>query len=173
MIVSPSPNMRHQDISFELSGAIYTYLKETGSGKGYSAPADVHLSINDVVQPDILVVLKEHLEIVQQRGIFGAPDLVVEILSPSSMETDFLRKSRLYERYGVCEYWIVNPEREMVSVQTLDGDRFVLSGELGRDDTLRSSVLDGFALELSVLFPAQMDKSAQEAIEESESTNDE
>lgn len=163
LIVSPSPTMWHQEISFELAGAISAYLKQSGAGKGYLAPADVHLSSHDVVQPDILVVLREHLDIVQKRGIFGAPDLVVEILSPSTLTNDFLRKSKLYERFGVKEYWIVNPESQIVSVQTLDGDRFVIAGEYGRDDTLRSTVLDGFALALLGIFPKQADESANES----------
>jgi Uma2 family endonuclease len=173
LIVSPSPSMRHQDISFELAGAIYAYLKQSGAGKGYSAPADVHLSPHDVVQPDILVVLRGHLGIVQKNGIFGAPDLVVEILSPSSIETDFLRKSKLYERSGVREYWIVNPESEIVSVQTLEGDRFVVAGDYGRNDTLTSTVLDGFTLDLTSIFPDTRTELAPTTQEDSQSANDE
>ena len=71
LFVSPSPNSRHQRVSFELSGALYVFLKQTGMGFGFSAPADVHLSPNDVVQPDILVVLRERVDIIQNRGIFG------------------------------------------------------------------------------------------------------
>lgn len=172
LIVSPSPTPRHQRVSFQLSGALYVFLDRTGLGEGFAAPADVHLSSNDVVQPDILVVLRDNAEIVTQRGIFGSPDLVIEILSPSSTETDFLRKSRLYERHGVREYWIVNPENQMVSVQALDGDRFVIAGEYSRDDTLTSSVLEGFELALSMLFPKQADESTQEATEEPLRTDD-
>lgn len=172
LIVSPSPNSRHQRVSFELSGALYVFLKQTGLGQGFSAPADVHISSTDVVQPDVFVVLRERDDIIQVRGIFGAPDLVVEILSPSSMETDFLRKSRLYEQYGVREYWIVDPEREIVSVQTLDGDRFVITGEYGRNDHMQSTVLDGFELELSAIFPVIESESEQPAIKDNLPTND-
>ena len=172
LIVSPSPNSRHQRVSFELSGALYVFLKQTGLGQGFSAPADVHLSSTNVVQPDVFVVLRERSDIVQERGVFGAPDLVVEILSPSSMETDFLRKSRLYEQYGVREYWIVNPERETVSVQTLDGDRFVLTGEYVRSDVLHSAVLEGFELQLSTIFPETKPELTQPAIEEKTPTHD-
>ena len=89
------------------------------------------------------------------------------------METDFLRKSKLYERFGVREYWIVDPEREIVSVQTLDGDRYVITGEYGRNDTMQSTVLDGFALELSTIFPETKSESVTPPIEESQPTNDE
>jgi Uma2 family endonuclease len=173
LIVSPSPNMWHQEISFELAGAIYEYLKQSDVGKGYTAPADVHLSAHDVVQPDILVVLREHLEIVQRKGIIGAPDLVIEILSPSSIRLDYLRKSKLYEQYGVREYWIVDPESEIVSVQILEGDRFVIAGEYSRSDTLTSNVLDGFTLDLASIFPEATNDSAQSLKEELQPTNDE
>jgi Uma2 family endonuclease len=153
LIVSPSPSIRHQRVSFELAGALYLYLKQSGAGEGYSAPTDVSLSPNDVVQPDILVVLREHQNIVVEQGIFGAPDLVIEILSPSSTATDFLRKSHLYERFGVPEYWIVDPVGESVVIQTLQDGRYVAGQELGVDDMLRSSVLDGFEVELATIFP--------------------
>ncbi len=103
-------------------------------------------------------------------AIAGAPDLVIEILSPSSIETDFLRKSKLYERSGVREYWIVNPEGETVSVQSLDGDRFVIAGEYRREDTLHSSVLEGFELELASIFPKTVD--APNLEKETQPTND-
>jgi Uma2 family endonuclease len=153
LIVSPSPNSRHQRISFELAGALYLYLKQGGDGVGFSAPSDVHLSPTDVVQPDIRVVLREHQSIILDQGIYGAPDLVVEVLSPSSAATDFLRKSHLYERFGVPEYWIVDPIRESVIVQTLVDGHYAVGQELGRDDTLRSTVLDGFELGLATIFP--------------------
>ncbi|MCO5220673.1 MAG: Uma2 family endonuclease [Thermomicrobiales bacterium] len=173
LIVSPSPNTRHQRVAFELTGALYAFLKGTGFGYGFSAPMDVRLSPSDVVQPDRFVVLRQHQEIIQESAIVGAPDLVIEILSPSSIENDFLRKSRLYERSGVREYWIVNPDGETVSVQTLEGDRYVLAGEYSRGDTLCSAVLEGFELDVSAIFPELIDASAQPVAKESQAANDE
>lgn len=173
LIVSPSPSFRHQRVSFKLTSALDAYLSTTGNAQGVAAPMDVYLSRSDLVQPDLLVVINERAEIIQERGIMGAPDLVVEILSPSSIETDFLRKSKLYERYGVREYWIVNPESETVSVQTLDGDRFVIAGEYSRNDTLASTVLDGFSLDLALIFPETTSESTQTSQEETQPTNDE
>lgn len=92
-------------------------------------------------------------------------------LSPSSIETDFLRTSKLYERFGVKEYWIVNPEGETVSVQTLEGDRFLLTGEYGRDDRLHSTVLDRFELELATIFPRTAGES--DSTKESQAIDDE
>lgn len=169
LIVSPSPTYRHQRVSMKLGTALDRYLTKSNVGESLAAPMDVYLSLHDVVQPDLLVVLNEHTEIIQNHGIMGAPDLVIEILSPSSIETDFLRKSRLYERFGVQEYWIVNPEGETVSVQTRDEDRFVLTGEYGRDDTLRSRLLDDFALDLASIFPMTTVGSAASTTEQPES----
>ncbi len=173
LIVSPSPSYRHQRASFKLGSALDTFLTDTGVGQAVAAPMDVYLSPNDVVQPYLLVVLEGRAEIIQNRGIMGAPDVVIEIVSPSSIETDFLRKSKLYELYGVREYWIVNPESQMVSVQTLHDDRFEITGEYSHDDLLTSSVLEGFELAVSVLFSKPAAESAQKAIEEPQPANDE
>ena len=170
LIVSPSPTYRHQRVSMKLGTALDSYLSDRPTGVVIAAPMDVYLSRNDVVQPDLLVVLDERSEIIEERGIMGAPDLVIEILSPSSMVHDFLRKTQLYERYGVREYWIVNPESEIVSVQVLDGDRYVVTGEYGREDTVPSAVLDGFELPLSVLFPERSEEPTKEG---SQPANDE
>ena len=171
LFVSPSPTFFHQRVSIKLSSALDAYLTSTSAGQAVAAPMDVHLSANDVVQPDLLVVLNVNEGIIHKHGIVGPPDLVVEILSPSSIETDFLRKSKLYERFGVREYWIVNPEGATVSVQTLEENRYVLTGEFGRDDILRSSVLDGFELALATIFPLSSDES--DPAKETASTDDE
>lgn len=166
LIVSPSPTFRHQQVSMKLGNALDTFLSRENVGVAVAAPMDVRLSNHDVVQPDLLVVLHGKMARIESRGVIGAPDLVVEILSPSSIETDFLRKAKLYEQSGVREYWIVNPESEMVSVQLLEDDRFALAGEFGRGDTLRSTVLEGFELEIASIFPQPIDAPAQETTEE-------
>jgi Uma2 family endonuclease len=171
LYVSPSPTFFHQRVSFKLTSALDAYLTSTSAGQAVAAPMDVHLSANDVVQPDLLVVLNDNKQIIHKHGIVGPPDLVIEILSPSSMETDFLRKSKLYERSGVREYWIVNPEGATVSVQTLEGDRYVLTGEFSREATLRSKVLDDYELKLATIFPTPSDES--DLAKESASINDE
>jgi Uma2 family endonuclease len=166
LILSPSPRVRHQQVSYQLSVVLGEYIASRGNAQALAAPMDVHLSPNDVVQPDLLVVLAVRADIIEDRGIMGAPDLVIEILSPSSYANDFLRKSRLYEQHGVREYWIVDPESETVSVQTLDGDRYAIGDELGRDDELRSQVLDGFVLPLASIFLTHADKPGQQSPDE-------
>ncbi len=172
LIVSPSPTYRHQRVSFKLTSVLDAHLSATGNGQAVAAPMDVHLSSNDVVQPDLLVVLNGQSGIIQDHGIWGAPDLVIEILSPSSISNDFLRKSKLYERFGVREYWIVNPESATVSVQTLDGERYALSVDFGPGDTLTSAVLDGFTLDVALIFPDTKTEVTQTTQEEAQPTND-
>lgn len=171
LIVSRSPRYRHQQVSFQLSLVLGGYIAMRGNAQAVAAPMDVHLSPNDVVQPDLLMVFDERADIIQDRGIMGAPDLVIEILSPPSTRTDFLKKSKLYERFGVREYWIVDPEEETVSVQTLEGDRYVLTGDYVRGDTLRSTVLDGFECELAKIFPNPAGES--DSTKEPQPSNDE
>ncbi len=171
LVVSPSPTYRHQQVSFRLSLVLGEYIAAHGNAQAVAAPMDVHLSPNDVVQPDLLVVLAERADIIHDRGIMGAPDLVIEILSPSSTRTDYLTKSKLYERFGVPEYWIVDPDSETVSVQTLEDDRYVLTGDYVRGDTLHSTVLDGFEFELAKIFPARAGES--DSTKEAQPTNGE
>ncbi len=157
LFVSPSPTYRHQFVSMKLGNALDAYLTSTNAGTVIAAPMDVYLSEHDVVQPDLLVVLNARTDIIQDRGIAGAPDLVVEIVSPSSATTDYLRKSKLYERNGVQEYWIVDPVAATMSVQRLTDGSFVLEAELDRNDTVRSSLLGDFDLDLSLIFLASQE----------------
>ena len=153
LIVSPSPSTRHQHVLLELASALRSYLANQQSGRIYVAPLDVRLSFYDVVQPDLLVVLDDRKEIVQEHGIVGPPNLVVEILSPSSKTTDRVDKAALYASSGVQEYWIVDPMVETVTVYGLDGDRFAPSATLKRSADLYSVVLQGFVLDLDTIFP--------------------
>lgn len=155
LFVSPSPTSRHQVVLTQLTTWLNLHVIQSELGRVIVAPMDVHLSVNDVVQPDLLVVLNENKEIIRAHGIVGAPDLVVEILSPSTMTADFIRKAKLYALHGVREYWIVDPIGQTVIVQTLDGDRYILVNEFGRGDTLGSPLLDTLALDPALIFPEE------------------
>ena len=169
LIVSPSPSTRHQRISNRLNRALEAYLDSTGSGEVFYAPLDVRLSFYDVVQPDLLVVLDDRREIIQEQGIAGPPNLVVEILSPSSKMTDRVDKAALYARSGGEEYWIVDPIDETVTVYGLDGDRFAPSATLERNEDLYSVVLAEFVLDLDTIFPEAAAANASESNEKPES----
>ena len=117
--VVPAPSIRHQTISANIGEILRGFVRKGGLGTVLWAPTDVVLSPESVVQPDILFVSNERREIITKDNISGAPDLVIEILSPSTAERDRELKLALYTRYGVREYWIVDPEDSTVQVMDL------------------------------------------------------
>lgn len=134
-VVSPSPVVRHQRISRRLLTAIDAYLAAQPVGEVFDAPFTTILSNFDVVEPDLLYVAHERRAILDKGDwARGAPSLVIEILSPLSRKTDEVLKRRLYERVGVDEYWVVDPELDLVKVYRREADRFVRAAELTRED---------------------------------------
>jgi Uma2 family endonuclease len=152
--VTPSPNTRHQSVSFKLSAAFAAFLKTHRLGKAFAAPFDVVLSDEDIVEPDLLFVSAARSAIITDKNIQGPPDLVVEILSETSRKTDEIIKRKLYERHGVAEYWIVDPELETIKVYRMTDHGYVRTAELSReaDDRLATPLLPDFAVSLAELF---------------------
>jgi len=153
-VVTPSPARRRQQLSLRLVLSVGTYLRGRPLGELYPAPADVVLSDVDVVVPDILFVSNERAAILQDR-VLGAPDLVVEILSPHTRGVDEVTKRLLYDRAGVREYWIVDPEPGRIAIhRRADGGSFPRIAELTREahDRLCTPLLPGFFLDLDELF---------------------
>ena len=117
LYVTPAPTLRHQWVSENLGAALREALVEPGHGWLLRAPIGVDLPGTDEgVQPDIVFVSRARSEILVDEGIRGAPDLVVEILSPGTAERDRTIKKKLYERHGVAQYWVVDPDAESVEV---------------------------------------------------------
>jgi Uma2 family endonuclease len=113
--VTPAPNWKHQAISGNLYGLIWSHLQKHPIGRIMSAPFDVIFSQFDVVEPDLVFISKERLEQIRSSaGAKGAPDLVVEIGSSRTRKRDETIKRRLYERFGVSEYWVVDPDLDIV-----------------------------------------------------------
>jgi Uma2 family endonuclease len=108
--VTPSPNTKHQSISANLTAMLWIYLKQHRVGQVFAAPLDVVFSGLDVVEPDILYISHERAGVLTDQHVRGAPDLVVEILSPGTRKTDEITKRKLYERSGVREYWVIDPK---------------------------------------------------------------
>lgn len=153
--VTASPNLRHQRISGTLFAFINSWLEEHSIGRIYYAPLDVVFTNFDVVVPDLLYLSNERMSrIATAQNLRGAPELVVEIGSPGTRGRDETIKRRLYERCGVDEYWIVDPEAEVVRVSRREGERFGRVLELSRDtgDVLTTRLLPGLALPLSSIF---------------------
>lgn len=155
LVVSPAPETIHQEIAVHLLAIIYEWAKTHG-GKVYTAPVDVVFSANDVVEPDIVFVAKAHLNKITKKNIQGAPDLAVEILSPSTRKVDETIKLRRYGEFGVGEYWIVDPDARLVRVyrQTQAGafgKPLLLAAENG--DILTSPLFAGLEIGLGSIFP--------------------
>lgn len=152
--VTPSPNTKHQRVSVSLSAVLFSHLKRTGEGRVFTAPFDVILSDLDVVQPDILFVSASRASIITEKNVQGAPDLVVEIVSETTRKIDETTKRKLYERYGVSEYWIVDPELETVKVHRMTEQGCVRAAELSREsgDTLSTPLLPGLEIPLAEIF---------------------
>src|SRR5262249_35803215 len=141
--VTPSPNTKHQTVSMNLTTAFVIYLKQHPRGRLFAAPFDVVFSDLDIVEPDLLYISRERTSIVTDKHVRGAPDLVVEIHSPSTRKTDELTKRKLYERFGVQEYWVVDPELETIKIYRRPGDSFERAAELSaeRGDRLTTPLL--------------------------------
>jgi Uma2 family endonuclease len=129
--MSPSPLYKHQKILRSIARQLEDKILDAGLGEVIVAPFDVYLDEElNAVQPDIIVVLKANDKILDRKGhIHGVPDLLIEILSEGNKKHDTFRKKELYEKFGVKEYWIINPVDSQVIVYALDKGRFVEYGK--------------------------------------------
>ncbi|MXZ21235.1 MAG: Uma2 family endonuclease [Caldilineaceae bacterium SB0665_bin_25] len=148
LVMVPSPREIHQSILGILYLMVGTFVRDRGLGKVYFAPFDVVLSDTDVVQPDLLFISNERAERITQDNVRGAPDLVVEILSPATAERDRTIKLDLYATHGVKEYWIVAPDAKTIMVMLRGVGGFEAAGIYGAGETLRSPTLEGFSIEV-------------------------
>mgnify|MGYP001576927912 CR=1 FL=1 len=151
LFMVPSPNEAHQHILAYIFNCVFNYVIKNKLGYVYCAPFDVLFSEEDIVQPDIMFVSNKNKKIITKDNIKGAPDLLVEILSPSTSKRDIGIKKKLYARHGVREYWIVDPERETVDVFRLKGREFE-SKRYGVQDFLSSSVIKDLTIEVKEIF---------------------
>ena len=145
--VTPSPNTRHQRISIALEVQLYRQIKEAGLGEVFDAPMDLVLSPSDVVEPDLIVVLNSNRRIITPKNIQGAPDLVVEITSPSTEKRDRELKLSLYQAHAVPEYWIVRCDQDCVDQHLLENGVYRLVGTFR--DALTFHGLDGVTVDLA------------------------
>lgn len=152
LIMVPAPNTIHQDIILNIVEELRKFVKISQKGKLYIAPIDVVLSETNVVQPDILFIAKEHFNIITEKNISGAPDLIIEILSPSTGYYDLVEKKEIYEKFGVQEYWIVDPRKQRVEIYTNIENRFKLIQQLQKEGVLKSKVLEGFQIDVKNIF---------------------
>ena len=152
--VTPAPRTKHQRISANLTVALVSFVKRRRMGLVLAAPSDVILSDENVVQPDLLFVSTARASIVTEDNIRGAPDLVVEIISETTRKKDEVTKRKLYERFGVQEYWVVDPELETVKIFRRAQQGYGRAVELSKEanDILTTKLLAGFDLALTQIF---------------------
>jgi Uma2 family endonuclease len=153
LVVSSAPNLWHQEVSKRIFRVLDAELEGKRLAKVYYAPLDVILSPTKVVQPDILVVRWDRRSIFERRGVSAAPDLVVEVVSPSNAKHDRVRKRRFYARNQVPEYWIVEPEDKTIEVLALidGGLSYRQVGWYGPGDRVESATFT-LAFDLDPIF---------------------
>ena len=152
LILTPSSGRAHQRASARIGSQLYPFVREHELGFMYWARRDVVLSDTDIVQPDLLFISNERMHIDTEAEVWGGPDLVVEILSPSTEARDRTVKRALYARHGVNEYWIVDPDARTIAVQFLGEQGFEPVATYGEGDTLISPTLPGFSILVDEVF---------------------
>lgn len=131
--MSPSPTDHHQRISISLSAQLFNYVNSNNLGEVRAAPYDVHLNQSNVFQPDIVFIARENMHRIKANGLHGAPDLVIEILSPSTQRLDKRNKKNEYERNGLKEYWLIDPRDNSTKGFFMVGNKFEpLPAETGK-----------------------------------------
>ncbi|WP_040329815.1 Uma2 family endonuclease [Clostridium ihumii] len=154
----PAPSRIHQDLIMEISSEIRNYIKSNnGPCKVYTAPFDVVLvnegeienSSKNVVQPDISVICDKNK--LTDKGCTGTPDMIIEIVSPSNASHDYVKKLFLYEKYGVKEYWIVNPMEKVVSIFSFNGQRFGEPKQYTFDDKIKVNIYNDLDIDFKSL----------------------
>ena len=153
---SGAPRPLHQRVITRLAFFLEGYLQESKLGTVFVTPIDVILpdKLGDPVQPDIVVIRRESLPVVGELNIQGAPDLVMEVLSPSNPSHDVRLKYEIYAEAGVPEYWIIDPRERTAEIHVLRDGSYRLLGSFGEDEVARSEVLAGFAVLVNGIVPA-------------------
>jgi len=152
LFVAPSPNTVHQRVSRNLEFLLHKFVSEKNLGEIFYAPLDVILGPHAIVQPDIIFISKERLNIIGESNIQGAPDLLIEVLSPSNKRMDLKTKLSLYEKYGVEEYWVVDPHERFITVFTLNNGNYRIFCNGADDETITSYVIKGLEINLSQIW---------------------
>jgi len=152
LVLTPSPGFKHQRTVAAIERALTTFVEEHDLGMVIVAPYDVVLDEGVVLQPDILFVTREKFHLLTEACLKGVPDLVVEVISPSSAGRDRIKKSRLYRRYGVRELWLVDPEARTAEVLTTGENGWYQAAACDEEDILTSPLLPGLKINLKEIF---------------------
>ena len=149
----PTPNTVHQRTLGNLAIALFKFVDGTGLGEVIISPYDVVLSSTNVLEPDVIFVSADQQSIITDANIQGAPALLIEVVSPSTLTRDREVKRNIYAEHGVREYWLVDPDARTITILTLHGKELRETGRYSTADTLSSPTLPGLALDLTSIFP--------------------
>ncbi len=153
-VLSPAPDLYHQEIVGNINSALRSFTRERRLGKVYLAPVDVSFGDLNTVQPDVVYVSNERMHTLQGIRIVGAPDLIVEILSPTTGYYDLATKKDVYEAHGVKEYWVVDPKGKTIEIFENVNGRFVSVAKERETGTVTSRLLPELTLNVEDVFRA-------------------
>jgi Uma2 family endonuclease len=151
LFVTPSPRILHQIVVSQLMSELLTFAKRRGLGRVLAAPVDVVFSKFDVVEPDILYVSKQRASVFTEKNLQGAPDLAIEVLSGGTKKRDRTTKLKLYGRFGVQEYWVIDPYGPSAEIHRRGEEGLTLVAKLSAGDALTTPLLPGFSVPLQKL----------------------
>lgn len=159
LIMVPAPNTEHQNVSKIIEMSLYSFVLKSKLGDVYDAPIDVYFDEKNLVQPDIIFISTSNMNIIKKKGIFGIPDLLIEIISPSSRNRDLYTKKDLYQNFKVKEYWIVDPVNRSIDILKLDDNGVYkvhssssLNDEEQEDKNVYSDIVTNFSINLNDIF---------------------
>lgn len=152
LIMTPAPNIFHQTVLINFVNELKNFLNKEKLGKMLCAPTDVKLSDGNVVQPDIIFISQDNSNIVTENNVDGAPDLIIETLSPGAAYYDLIEKKEIYERFEVKEYWIVDPKKRRVEIYNNVDQHFELYQRIEGAGVVKSLVIKGFEITLENIF---------------------
>jgi Uma2 family endonuclease len=151
VVIGVAPIPLHQMVVMSIAGLLWLYSKQYG-GKTFTAPIEVYLDEHNIFEPDILYLAPETRCVIDPKRLVGPPDLVIEVLSPSTAKHDREQKFRAYEKHKVYEYWIVDPSNAYLEVWTLQGESFAKLGTFVTGDSFTSAVLKAQPVTVSTIF---------------------
>lgn len=152
LVMSPSATSKHGRINSRLAGRLFPFVIERALGELFVAPIDTVLAPDVVYQPDLSFIRADRLAIIAETHVDGPPDLVIEIISESNRTHDTVVKFADYARYGVAEYWLVDPRDELISTWRCENGEYALLGRHARGEQLSTRVLDGLGLDPADVF---------------------
>lgn len=152
LLMAPAPNLYHQSITGRIHQLLANFLDQNPLGRVFIAPCDVYLSEHDVVQPDVLFVSNARLGILAEDGVYGSPDLVIEVLSPATAQLDKKQKRIVYARAGVKELWLVDPLLRQIQCYDFARDMAKPVALIEENETLSTPLLPALAISALEVF---------------------